>query len=60
MGKRDGSAGKNPGSQAQFSVTLVPGDPIPSSGLHGYYMHMEHRDICKQNTQTHKSFKKKI
>lgn len=37
-----------------LSITPVPGDPLPSSGFLGYYMHMVHRHICSQNTFIHK------
>lgn len=36
------------------SVTPIPRDKIPYSGLHRYYMHEVHRHTCRQNTHTPK------
>ena len=36
------------------SVTPVPGDPMPSSGLQGHCMHVVDRQTCRQNPYTHK------
>lgn len=38
----------------QLSVTPVPWDPVPFSGLCRHYMCMVHRHTCRQNTFTHK------
>ena len=33
---------------------LLQGNPMPSSGLFGSFMHMVHIHTCRQNTHTHK------
>ena len=43
---------------SQPSVTPVPGDLTPSSGILVYCMHMMHRHTCRQNTHIHKIKKK--
>jgi hypothetical protein len=38
----------------QLSVIQVPGDPMLSSGLQGYYMHVAYIHTCMKDTHTHK------
>ena len=38
--------------ESQPFVTPVPGDPVPSVGLHVRQTHMWHRHTCRQNTYT--------
>ena len=42
------------GGGSQTSITPVPEDPVCFSGLHGYCMHVVHKDTFKQNIHTHK------
>jgi hypothetical protein len=40
---------------APLSITLVPGDPMPSSvNLQRQYMHVAHRHTFRKNNHTHK------
>lgn len=39
---------------SQSSVTPVPGDLMPSSGLYGHQAHKWYRHTCTQDTRTHK------
>lgn len=45
---------QDPNDSSQSSVTLVPGHPMPSSGLHENQVHTWHTDISRPNVHTDK------
>lgn len=40
-----------PEGSSQLSITLGPGDRMPSSGFQGYCMHMVNRHTSRQNNR---------
>lgn len=68
MVKRTSSSFRGSGFESQHAngdsqlfITVALGDPMFSSGLHGYKaMHVIHRHTCKQNNSIHKINFKKI
>ena len=48
-----GSRFGSPKASSQLSVTVLPGDLMPTSGLHGHYMYFINKHTCRQNTHIH-------
>jgi hypothetical protein len=53
-----GFGSQYPHGNSQLSVTSIPSDLMPSSGLQGHYTQMVHMLMCKKSTHTHKIFNK--
>jgi hypothetical protein len=51
---------QRPHSSSQASVTPVPGDPMPSSGLHGYQVHIWYTNTHVGKTPIYKKDLRKL